>query len=118
MLAKRKHWVVEYDQDTDALYWAPRTVPKGSSLVAINREFSVYIGSAGDIDGVLIEYYQHNFVEHNVKFKDFSEVLTGETIDPMGNKKESAKQVHIQHYVDDLAAEIALAVCGRVEKGD
>ena len=44
---------------------------KENRLVKVSHETSLYINPKREIEGVLVEYLNNNFVEHNPVFKQF-----------------------------------------------
>ena len=74
-LAEKNKWIVEYDRSLDQLFFAPKVIPKGTFLVTVDNDISIYINKDSDVKGLFIEYFSHNFVEHDKEIKPAFETL-------------------------------------------
>lgn len=92
-VAQRDGWVVEYDADTDNLYWTRPTISSDARLARLSDEFALYLTPAGEVQGVFIEYARHNFVEHHTDFKPIFDRLTQVQEDRYVLKEEDAARL-------------------------
>ena len=95
-VAQKDSWVLTLDRDEGALFYAPKTISDKSELFQITDEYALYMDKAGSPEGVMIEYYGDNFVEHHPAFKKLSDTVFGKddgeikTIDPRKAKQSDA----------------------------
>ena len=64
-VAKKNGWVFSLDKEEDALFYSPAIVPDGARLYQVNDEFAIYLDREKQLQGVMSEYFTHNFVKHH-----------------------------------------------------
>lgn len=64
-IARREKWVFTLDRDEGALFYSKPVIPKGSLLYYMNDEFSIYLDKDFKPNGVFVEAWRVNFVEHH-----------------------------------------------------
>ena len=62
-------WKLEYDNELDALFFGKTKMPRNSFLFNINDELNLFLTPNSTVSGIFIEYFGHNYVEHNKKLK-------------------------------------------------
>lgn len=62
-------WTLEYDADVDQLFFGVKKIPKGYFLFQLNDEINLFVNKKSNIQGMFIEYFQNNFLEHNQELK-------------------------------------------------
>lgn len=77
--AKKDNWVLTLDRDEGTLFYSPRNIPDGAELYQVTDESALYLDKYSNPLGVMIEYYNINFVEHHPEFKDLTEKVFGES---------------------------------------
>src|SRR3989344_2414433 len=92
-MAQREKWVVEYDASLDSFYWTKPQISRDAKLKKFLDDFSLYINSQGQVEGVFIEYAKYNFAAHNdsfeVLFKKLEKVDDDRYILPASEDKEA-----------------------------
>lgn len=68
-VATLDRWQPTYDRQLDFFYWKKQPLSKGARLVKMSHETHLYLTPAGKIEGVLVEYLNGNFVEHNSDYR-------------------------------------------------
>ena len=68
-MAQKEKWVIEYDASLDSFYWTRAQISKDAKLKKFLDDFSLYMNSLGQIEGVFIEYAKYNFAAHNCEFE-------------------------------------------------
>ena len=79
-------WKLEYDSELDELFFGKEVMPKGSFLFSINDELNLFVTASSKVNGIFVEYFAHNYIEHNKKLKPVLEALEN------GKKKNKEKQ--------------------------
>lgn len=77
-IAKSNHWVLDYDKALDQFYYGLKKMPKHSFLFSIDDELNLYVTKNSDLNGLFIEYFSSNFIEHNKQLKPFLELVSKE----------------------------------------
>ena len=75
--AEKEKWLITLDKDEGTLFYSPQTIPDGAELFQITDESAVYLDKNADPKGIMIEYYNFNFVEHHPEFKSLSDKIFG-----------------------------------------
>jgi len=68
-IANRNNWVLSLDRDEDAMFYSKSVIPKGSELFQITDDFAIYLDKKKNVQGVMLEYFDNNFVEHHKVFR-------------------------------------------------
>jgi len=74
-IATRDSWIFDYDKDVDQMFYAPKVLPKDTFLISFNDEISLYLNKKSDIKGVFIEYFSHNFVQHDKNIQPAMKII-------------------------------------------
>lgn len=69
---KKNNWVSRYDSDSDSLSITKPELSSDSRIRYFDEEVALYLNEKGDIEGLFIEYFKSNFVEHH---KDLDKVV-------------------------------------------
>lgn len=67
--AGAENWVLTLDRDEGTLFYSPVNIPAGTELFQVTDEYSIYVDKGLAPHGVMIEYYNFNFIEHHPEFK-------------------------------------------------
>ena len=74
-IAEREGWVFRYDPETDEASVTTPKLPEDSRIRYINDELALYF-SNNKIHGLFIEYFSHNFIEHQPEgFEDLKTLV-------------------------------------------
>jgi len=84
-------WKLEYDPELDELFFGKEVMPKGSFLFSINDELNLFVTAGSKVNGIFVEYFAHNFIEHNKKLKPVLEALEHRKMKD-NEKQELAKE--------------------------
>jgi hypothetical protein len=68
-IAKEKKWISDYDADDDSIAIRVPQLSMESRKRYINDEFAFYLNAKGEVEGIFVEYFLSNFVEHHRDFK-------------------------------------------------
>jgi hypothetical protein len=71
-LAEEKQWRFDYDAEIDELVFGLQTMPDGSFLFNVNDEINLFLTPDSEVQGIFIEYFKSNYIQHN---KDLEPVL-------------------------------------------
>ena len=86
--ATKERWVLTLDRDEGTFYYAPKVIPSNTELRQITDEYAVYFDKNLEPKGVMIEYYDVNFIKHHNKIAKISKKVFGtggkktKTVDP------------------------------------
>jgi hypothetical protein len=75
MTAQKGGWVLTLDTEENALFYSPVKIPEGSELHQVTDEYALYLDKNFNPQGVMIEYYDQNFIKHHKAFKKLSNSL-------------------------------------------
>jgi hypothetical protein len=64
-IAKKGKWQFFYDKGADSLYWSKKKISADSKLKKFSRETSFYVNGAGGVEGLMVQYFQNNFLTQN-----------------------------------------------------
>lgn len=87
------HWEMTLDREEGALFYSPAVIPDGTELLQITDEYAVYVDAALRPHGVMVGYYDHNFIQHHPEFKIMSPKVFGKgsvVVPTAGAKNEDA----------------------------
>ncbi|HEY5220611.1 MAG TPA: hypothetical protein VIJ29_00460 [Candidatus Paceibacterota bacterium] len=68
--AKKGHWKFFYDKSSDCLYWSKSAISKNVNLKKLSREVSIYMKPNGSPEGLLVQFFQNNFLTQNETLAD------------------------------------------------
>lgn len=74
-IAKKQAWVFRYDSESDELSVSVPKLSKDARIRYINDEIALYF-SKNKIEGVFIEYFRNNFIQHQPGFKGLKNLVT------------------------------------------
>ena len=75
--AQKDSWVLTLDRDEGTLFYSPKNIPDGAELYQVTDESALYLDKYEKPLGVMIEYYNLNFVEHHPEFKNLTDKVFG-----------------------------------------
>jgi hypothetical protein len=85
-IVKKDKWKMEYDSELDELFYGKELIPKKSFLFSINDELNLYVTPDSKVNGIFIEYFALNYIEHNKTLKPVLAFFKP------GRKKDKEKQ--------------------------
>ncbi|MDB5164769.1 MAG: hypothetical protein JWL89_395 [Candidatus Saccharibacteria bacterium] len=78
-IAKKDKWSLDYDTDTDEMTFGKKTMPRDTFLFNVNDELNLFLSPDSTINGIFIEYFAVNFIEHNKELEPVLQILEEET---------------------------------------
>ena len=78
-VAKSDNWIFTRDIDEGTMFYSPDPISNETELYQITDEYALYLDRNLNPKGVVIEYYNNNFMEHHPEFKEI-------TIDVFGDQ--------------------------------
>lgn len=116
-IAKQDKWVANYDSDVDQFFFMPKSIPNDTFLVTFDDEISLYLNKESEVKGLFIEYFSHNFVEHDKEIKPAVDIWIENSKSNATNNK-LAKEVVIKEvelkaieaFFKDLGARLDFSV--------
>ena len=96
IISEKQGWVFTLDREEGSLFYSPEILPDNVSLRQITDEYAVYFDKDLKPHGVMVEYFNQNFMQHHKSFKKLiSEIFTGnkkiQIIDPVSKKNKEEK---------------------------
>lgn len=88
-VAKKDQWEFNYDPDTDEMVFGRKTMPRDSFLFNVNDELNLFLSPDSTVNGIFIEYFANNFIEHNQELRPILEIL--ERANPKDDTKKTAQ---------------------------
>lgn len=73
--AKKNGWVVTLDRNEGSLFYSPARIPSGTELFQITDEYALYVDKKNVPHGVMVEYFENNFMKRHEAFEALSEKL-------------------------------------------
>lgn len=70
--AEREQWVFTLDTEEGTLFYSPKKIPNSAELHQITDEYALYTDKNFNPLGVMVEYYNVNFVKHHNLFEKLS----------------------------------------------
>jgi hypothetical protein len=80
-IAQKEKWVLTLDREEGSLFYSPESISDGVQLHQVTDEYALYMDKDLNPKGVMVEYYNVNFVKHHDMFKKLSSQIF------KGNKK-------------------------------
>ena len=74
-IAKKHRWVVTLDRDEGSLFYSPKRIPSGTNLFQVTDEYALYVDKKNVPQGVMVEYFEHNFIKHHEAFEALTDKL-------------------------------------------
>lgn len=95
-IAEKEQWVLTLDKEENSLFYSPEKIPNGAELYQVTDEYALYLDKNMKPQGLMIEYYGQNFVEHHKEFKGLDKKLFSgneviKTVDPKADNKKEVK---------------------------
>jgi hypothetical protein len=69
-IAAKQAWVFRYDPESDELSVTVPKLSKDARIRYVNDEIALYFSKNNKIEGLFIEYFRHNFIQHQSAFKN------------------------------------------------
>ncbi len=90
-VARKNRWKIFYDREDDCLYWTKIPLPKNSKLTQLSKEVSFYTDNKGNPTGVMVQFFENNFLAHNKDIaiiNKFMKKKDGDKVIEPGKNKE------------------------------
>jgi len=112
-VASDERWVLTLDRNEGALFYSPEIIPDGAELHQVTDEYSLYVDKDFRPRGVMVEYYDNNFIQHHPEFKVMSPKVfgSGAVVEPKDDGKNEDTLVFRALFEKTLIAE---AVSGHI----
>jgi len=65
IIAEQEGWVLTLDKEDGTLFYSPEEIPNDAELHQITDEYAIYLNKNLKPEGVMIEYFKENFLEHH-----------------------------------------------------
>ncbi len=93
-IADRDRWVFTLDTEEGTLFYSPKKIPDDAELHQITDEYALYTDKNYNPLGVMVEYYNVNFVKHHGVFAKLSSRLFsgGGKIKVVGTESTKGKE--------------------------
>lgn len=91
-LAEKNDWKYEYDSELDQLIYGKDYMPRDSFLFNVNDEINLFLSPDSSVNGIYIEYFKANFLEHNKELKPVLDAIENKTINP---EAETALEIEL-----------------------
>ncbi len=102
-VAENNKWKAYYDEELDNFYFTSPKLSKESSLYSLNNEISLYLTSKGVVEGIFIEYFTSNFLQHEKAFSKFLELLKkGKKSEEKKNQQSIYEKALITHVMTEF----------------
>ena len=73
IIAEKEQWNFSFDKEEGTLFYSPEKITYGAVLHQITDEYAIYIDKNYQPKGVMVEYFNANFIEHHdERFKELS----------------------------------------------
>ncbi|MEY4723166.1 MAG: hypothetical protein RLZZ324_679 [Candidatus Parcubacteria bacterium] len=111
--SREGRWELTLDREENALFYSPAVIPDGTELFQVTDEYALYVDAAMRPQGVMVEYYDHNFIQHHPEFKIMSPKVfgAGNVVVPKNHGKNEDATVFKALFEKTLIAE---AVAGHL----
>lgn len=87
-------WTLDYDPEVDQLFYGHTIMPKKSFIFQVNDEVNLFVSKDSTVHGMFVEYFKHNYLEHNKELKPVLEVLEG--TDHLSREDEQIERVALE----------------------
>jgi hypothetical protein len=74
-IAAKQDWVFRYDPESDELSVTVPKLSKDARIRYVNDEIALYYSKNNQIEGLFIEYFRHNFIQHQSAFKNLKNLV-------------------------------------------
>lgn len=90
--AEKERWVITFDKEEGTLFYSPRRIPDGAELRQVTDEYALYVDKQMNPRGVMIEYFNENFIKHHRPLRLLSNTIFKgrervQVIDPKTGKR-------------------------------
>lgn len=109
-IIEKDKWKLEYDSELDELFFGISLMPKKSFLFSVNDELNLFVTPDSKVNGIFIEYFANNYIEHNKKLKPVLRIF--ET----GKKQDKEKQELAKEALEDRLLNQALGAVFKKKK--
>lgn len=99
-IAKKDSWIFEYDSEIDELVFGKDYMPRDSFLFNVNEEINIFLSPDSTVNGLHIEYFKANFLEHNIELKPVLEAISNKS-----KSKDKASSVAKRALETELVAD-------------
>ena len=92
-IAEKEKWILTLDQEEGTLFYSPKIISDNAELYQVTDEYALYLDKDLNPKGVMVEYYNVNFVKHHDGFEKLSKEIfkntdTVKTVDSDHAKKD------------------------------
>ncbi len=101
-IAKKNDWKHNYDSDTDEFVFGLVYMPRDSFLFNVNDELNLFLSPDSTVNGIFIEYFASNYIEHNKELEPVLNILEEEAEDI----KPTESKLEIEHAKKALEHEL------------
>ena len=110
MTAEKESWVLTLDKEENTLFFSPKRIPDGAELHQVTDEYALYLSKDMKPQGLMIEYYGQNFVQHHKEFQDLDKKLFSKkegtvVIDPKARNASNDAKYFKAMLIDNLLSE-------------
>jgi hypothetical protein len=77
VIAKKEGWGFTFDKEEGNLFYSPARMPDNTELHQVTEEYAVYFDKNFKPRGLMIEYFQGNFLKHHKNFQKLSDEIFG-----------------------------------------
>jgi hypothetical protein len=74
-VAQKNGWQFNYDPDVDEMIFGKKVMPRDSFLFNVNDEINLFLSPDSTVNGIFIEYFAVNFIEHNKELQPVLDIL-------------------------------------------
>ncbi|MEX0689818.1 MAG: hypothetical protein WD471_00880 [Candidatus Paceibacterota bacterium] len=74
--SKTSKWEISYEKESDSFYWTKTPFPSKSRLVKVAKEIFFFLNKKGDVEGLMIQPFNNNFVSHNEEVSNIMRILS------------------------------------------
>ena len=107
---KKHGWVSRYDIETDALSVTVKKLSKDARIQYFDKEIAFYITRDNKVEGLFLEYFKTNFVNHHKELKSVIEELEKEA---GGSALVKLSQDNVKKIAPDLEEALRFSLAER-----
>lgn len=103
-MAKNGGWNLEYDSEVDQLFFGEETMPESSFLFRVNDEINLFLSPDSTVNGMFVEYFKVNYLEHNKDLQPVLKVLERDEADTSNAKVADIEKIALENelFLDAL----------------
>lgn len=70
LVSKEEGWLMTLDKEEGTLFYSAKQIPDDAVLHQVTDEYGVYLDKNSKLSGVVVEYYEANFLNHHEEMKE------------------------------------------------